>query len=76
MCPTNHPGLLVTEWISTKSDKGSFVVYDLKDHTNKVYSMDAGPADVSYDKASHIFYLTGMLKNSLLIENMNKLKAE
>jgi hypothetical protein len=74
MVDSDH--LLVTDWISMNSAKGRFVVYDLKDHTNKVYSIDAGPADVSYDKASHNFYLPQMMKNSLLIENMSSLKAE
>jgi hypothetical protein len=68
--------LLVTDWISMNSNKGRFVVYDLRDHTNKVYPVDAGPADVTYDKASHIFYLPQMMKNSLLIESLSGLKAE
>jgi hypothetical protein len=73
---TDNDHLLVTDWISMNSNKGRFVVYDLKNHTNKVYSIDPGPADVSYDRASHNFYLPQMMKNSLLIENMSSLKAE
>lgn len=68
--------LLVTDWISLTSTKGRFVVYDLKDHTNKVYPVDAGPADVGYDKTSHNFYLPQMMKNSILIDNMSSLKPE
>jgi hypothetical protein len=68
--------LLVTDWISFNSSKGRLVVYNLKDHTNKIYSIDAGPADISYDKISGNFYLPQMMKNSLLIENMSSLKPE
>jgi len=68
--------LLVTDWISFNSSKGRLVVYDLKDHTNKIYSIDAGPADISYDKVSGNFYLPQMMKNSLLIESMSSLKPE
>jgi len=38
------------------------VIYNLKDYTNKTYSIDAGPADVGYDIAQHTFYLPQMLK--------------
>jgi hypothetical protein len=47
--------LLVTDWIGFNSTKGRFVVYNLKDHTNTIYSVDAGPADISYDKVSGNF---------------------
>ena len=68
--------LLVTDWHGADSTKGRFVIYDLKDNSMKTYSVDAGPADVHYDKASHTFYLPQMLKNSLLIEDLDKLKAD
>ena len=73
---TDKDHLLVTDWISFNSDKGRFVMYDLKDHTIKTYTVDAGPADIHYDKASHTFYLPQMPKNSLLIEDLEKLKAQ
>ena len=68
--------LLVTDWHGADSTKGRFVIYNLKDHTNKTYSIDAGPADVGYDKSEHTFYLPQMLKNHLLIEDLNKLKGQ
>ena len=74
MIDNNH--LLVTDWHGADSTKGRFVIYDLKDNSMKTYSVDAGPADVHYDKASHTFYLPQMLKNSLLIEDLNKLKTD
>ncbi len=68
--------LLVTDWHGADSTKGRFVIYDLKDNSIKTYPVDAGPADVHYDKTSHTFYLPQMLKNSLLIEDLGKLKAD
>jgi hypothetical protein len=68
--------LLVTDWISTTSAKGRFVIYSLKDHSSKIYPVDAGPADIGYDKASHNFYLPLMMKNSLLIDNISHLKEQ
>jgi hypothetical protein len=68
--------LLVTDWHGADSTKGRFIVYGLKDNSMKTYGVDAGPADVHYDKTSHIFYLPQLLKNSLLIEDLNKLKAD
>jgi hypothetical protein len=68
--------LLVTDWHGADSTKGRFVVYNLKDNSIKIYPVDAGPADVHYDKASHTFYLPQMLKNSLLIEDINKLREQ
>jgi DNA-binding beta-propeller fold protein YncE len=68
--------LLVTDWHGADSTKGRFVVYNLKDNSIQIYPVDAGPADVHYDKASHTFYLPQMLKNSLLIEDIDKLKEQ
>jgi len=51
-------------------------VYGLKDHSSKTYSADAGPADIYYDKTSHTFYLPQMIKNTLLIEDIDKLNPE
>jgi len=68
--------LLVTDWHGADSTKGKFIVYDLKNNTIKTYTVNAGPADVYYDKASHNFYLPQMLNNTLLIENLDKLKEE
>jgi hypothetical protein len=68
--------LLLTDWHGADSTKGKFVVYGLKDHSSKTYSIDAGPADVYYDKSSHTFYLPQMIKNTLLIEDIDKLKPE
>jgi len=66
--------LLVTDWHGADSTKGRFVVYDLKMHSFKTNPVDMGPADVYYDKASQIFYLPQMTKNSLLIEKLDNLK--
>ena len=49
MIDNNH--LLVTDWHGADSTKGRFVVYDLKDNSMKTYAVDAGPADVHYDKS-------------------------
>ena len=68
--------LLVTDWHGADSTKGRIVLYDLKNNSTKSYTIDAGPADFYYDKASHSFYLPQMLKNSLLIEEVSKLKQE
>jgi hypothetical protein len=68
--------LLVTDWHGADSTKGRFVIYNLKDNSIKTYAVDAGPADVHYNKASHTFYLPQMIKNSLLIEDLNKLKQD
>ncbi len=68
--------LLVTDWHGADSTKGRFVIYDLENNSMKTYAIDAGPADVHYDKTSHTFYLPLMLKNSLLIEDLNKLKQD
>lgn len=73
---TDDDHLLLTDWHGADSTKGKFVVYSLKDHNSKNYSIDAGPADVYFDKSSHSFYLPQMLKNTLLIEDLNKLKPE
>ena len=69
--------LLATDWISfaANNKSGRLVAYNLKDHSRKVYVADTGPADLHYDKASHMIYLPQMLKNSLLIEGMGNLKA-
>ncbi len=74
MVDNNH--LLVTDWHGADSTKGRFVIYDLKNNSIKTYAVDAGPADVHYDKTSHTFYLPQMIKNSLLIEDLNKLKQD
>ena len=68
--------LLLTDWHGTDSTKGKFVVYGLKDHSSKTYSVGAGPADIYYDKTSHTFYLPQMIKNTLLIEDIDKLNPE
>ncbi len=72
MIDNNH--LLVTDWKGSDTTKGRIVIYDLKDHTNKQYSVDAGPADIHYDKATQTFYLPQMPKNDLLIEKLSSLK--
>jgi hypothetical protein len=68
--------LLVSDWISFTSDKGRLVVYDLKNHTNTVYLVEQGPADIHYDKASGKVYIPQMPKNRILIESLNSLKKE
>jgi hypothetical protein len=70
----NH--LLASDWVSFDSKKGRLVVYDLDDHTTKVYEVDAGPADIGYDRASQTVYIPQMMKNSLLFLNMKSLKQE
>ena len=64
--------LIVSDWISFSSDKGRLVVYDLKNHTNTVYSVNAGPADIYFDKASDTVYIPHLTKNQVEI---NKLSA-
>jgi hypothetical protein len=68
--------LLASDWISFNSDKGRFVVYDLRHHTSTAYSFEegAGPADIYYDRASGTIYIPQMPKNRVVIENLNNLK--
>jgi hypothetical protein len=68
--------LLASDWISFTSKKGRLVIYDLVNHTMKVYEVDAGPADISYDQSSQTIYIPQMMKNSLLFENIKLLNQQ
>lgn len=68
--------LLASDWVSFSSKNGRLVVYDIDNHTTKVYEVDAGPADITYDKSSHQVYIPQMMKNSLLIQNMKNLQPK
>lgn len=68
--------LLVSDWISFTSKKGRLIVYDLDKNSNTIYDVDAGPADIYYDKSSKTVYIPQMMKNSLLIENMKSLQPQ
>jgi hypothetical protein len=68
--------LLASDWISFTSKKGRLVLYDIDNHTTKIYEVDAGPADITYDKSSHLVYIPQMLTNSLLIQDMKKLQPK
>lgn len=72
MIDNNH--LLVTDWIGFAGDKGRLILYDLKNHTTKQYSVAAGLADIHYDKATQTFYLPQMPENDLLIEKLSSLQ--
>ncbi|MDP4265323.1 MAG: hypothetical protein Q8941_22545 [Bacteroidota bacterium] len=68
----NH--LLASDWVSFTSKKGRLIVYDLDKHTTTSYDVDAGPADITYDRSSNTVYIPQMMKNSLLIQNMKSLQ--
>jgi len=68
--------LLVSDWISFTSKTGRLIVYDLEHNTTKSYTVEAGPADITYDLSSHTVYIPQMMKNSLLILNMKDLKQD
>jgi DNA-binding beta-propeller fold protein YncE len=68
--------LLASDWVSFTSKKGRLVVYDIVNHTTKAYEIDAGPADITYDRSSQTIYVPQMMKNSLLFINMKSLKQE
>jgi DNA-binding beta-propeller fold protein YncE len=68
--------LIVSDWISFTSKTGRLVVYDLEHHTSQSYEVEAGPADITYDRSSHMIYIPQMMKNSLLIQNMKNLHAQ
>src|SRR5664279_117447 len=55
--------LLVSDWVSFTSKKGRLVVYDIENHTSKIYEVDAGPADITYDQSSHTVYIPQMMVN-------------
>lgn len=66
--------LIVSDWISFSSDKGRLIVYDLKNHTNTVYSVDAGPADIFFDQTTGTVYIPHLIKNQIQITNLKNLK--
>jgi DNA-binding beta-propeller fold protein YncE len=68
--------LLASDWVSFTSKNGRLVVYDIDNHTTKVYEVDAGPADITYDKSSHQVYIPQMMNNSLLIQDMRNLQPK
>lgn len=70
----NH--LLVSDWISFNSEKARFVFYDLKNHTNTVYSAEAGAADFCFDRAAKKIYIPQLPKNKVVITSVDKLKKE
>ena len=74
MTDNNH--LLMSDWISFTSKKGRLVLYDLEKKSSISYDVDAGPADIYYDKSAKTVYIPQMMKNSLLIENMKSLQAQ
>jgi len=68
--------LLVSDWINFNSDKGRLVIYDLKNHTTTAYSIEAGPADIYFDKSSGKVYIPQLPKNRILVENIATLKKQ
>jgi hypothetical protein len=70
----NH--LIASDWISFSSQKGRLIVYDLDNHSTVSYNVDAGPADIYYERSSKTVYIPQMMKNSLLIENLKDLHAQ
>jgi hypothetical protein len=68
--------LLASDWVSFTAKNGRLVVYDLINHNTKSYEVDAGPADITYDRSSGTVYIPQMMKNSLLILSIKVLKAE
>jgi hypothetical protein len=73
MIDDNH--LLASDWVSFTSKKGRLIVYDLEKHSTTSYDVDAGPADIYYDKSSNTIYIPQMMKNSLFIENFKNLQS-
>lgn len=73
---TDDSHLLVSDWINFSGDKSRLVIYDLKAHTNTVYSFEPGAADVTYDKATMKIYIPQMPKNRLVITEISRLKKE
>ena len=71
----NHH-LLASDWVSFTSAQGRLVVYDLENHTTISYKVNAGPADITYDRSSGIVYIPEMMKNSLLIQKLKTFKTE
>jgi hypothetical protein len=70
----NH--LIASDWISFTAKKGRLIVYDLDKHTTVSYDVDAGPADIYYDRSSKTVYIPQMMKNSLFIENFKNLQPQ
>lgn len=68
--------LIASDWISFTSKTGRIVVYDLNHHTTQVYSVEAGPADMTYDRSTHTIYIPQMMKNSLFIDNFKNLPVQ
>jgi hypothetical protein len=68
--------LIVSDWISFSSDKGRLVVYDLKNHSNTVYSVNAGPADIFFDQATGTVYIPHLTKNQVQIVNLRTMKKD
>ncbi len=66
--------LIASDWISFSSKNGRLLVYDLEKHSTAVFTVDAGPADITYDPASQTVYIPQMMQNSLLIQNMKNLR--
>jgi hypothetical protein len=66
--------LIASDWISFTSKNGRLLVYDLLNHTTAVFTIDAGPADITYDPATQTVYIPQMMQNSLLIQNMKNLR--
>jgi hypothetical protein len=68
--------LIASDWISFTSKTGRLVVYDLENHSTQIYAVGAGPADITYDRSTHMIYIPQMRKNSLLIENIKNLQKQ
>jgi hypothetical protein len=73
---TDDTHLLATDWIRFNSDKGRFVVYDLKNHTVTSYPFEQGSADICYDKDSRKIFIPVLTKNKVVIIDFNSLKKE
>ena len=71
MIDGNH--LLVSDWINMDpmNKQGRLVIYDLQTHTTESITVDAGPADLSFDPATQTVYLPYMLKNQVLIAKLS-----
>ena len=66
--------LIASDWISFTSKNGRLLVYDLENHSTAAFTIEAGPADITYDPESHTVYIPQMMQNSLLIQNMKNLR--
>jgi hypothetical protein len=68
--------LIVSDWISFNGDRGRLVVYDLRNHSNTLFPIESGPADIYFDQSSRRVFIPFLPKNKVVIQNLSSLKKE